>query len=162
MRNHSQMMLQLMPKVMHMLQIAQPVKSGRLELTGSFYQQLEALSSEQRSGTKTRGKLLKIDLAEGEEVKLIEVAGGPLTFGDGLALLSPTKLVVAGNPSDRLVESSDGWETASLDSSQLHNHHRIHQELRLLFSDSESIQSRAEAAVLLKQLNFPVCTALSI
>jgi hypothetical protein len=29
-----------------------------------------------------------------------------------------------------------------------------------LFSDSESIQARAEAAVLLKQLDFPVCTAL--
>ncbi|CAN6561573.1 unnamed protein product [Malus baccata var. baccata] len=60
------------------------------------------------------GKLLKIDLAKGEEVKLIEVAGGPLTFGDGLELLSPTKVVVAGNPSGRLVESSDGWETASV------------------------------------------------
>ncbi|XP_068339272.1 vacuolar protein sorting-associated protein 51 homolog isoform X2 [Pyrus communis] len=31
-----------------------------------------------------------------------------------------------------------------------------------LFSDSESVQARAEAAVLLKQLDFPVCTALSI
>ncbi|KAB2605087.1 hypothetical protein D8674_004804 [Pyrus ussuriensis x Pyrus communis] len=60
------------------------------------------------------GKLLKIDLAKGEEVKLIEVAGGPLTFGDGRALLSPTKLVVAGNPSGRLVASSNGWETASV------------------------------------------------
>lgn len=29
-----------------------------------------------------------------------------------------------------------------------------------LFSDSESIQARAEAAVLLKQLDFPVCTVL--
>ncbi|XWS31823.1 hypothetical protein CRYUN_Cryun23aG0109400 [Craigia yunnanensis] len=60
------------------------------------------------------GNLLKIDLAKGEEVKLIEVAGGPLAFGDGLELISPTKLVVAGNPSGRLVESSDGWETASV------------------------------------------------
>ena len=60
------------------------------------------------------GNLFKIDLAKGEEVKLIKVAGGPLTFGDGLELLSPTKLVVAGQPSARLVESSDGWETASL------------------------------------------------
>lgn len=60
------------------------------------------------------GNLLKIDLTKGEEVKLIEVAGGPLAFGDGLELISPTKLVVAGNPSGRLVESSDGWETASV------------------------------------------------
>uniref|UniRef100_A0A2P2LK85 Vacuolar protein sorting-associated protein 51 homolog isoform X4 n=1 Tax=Rhizophora mucronata TaxID=61149 RepID=A0A2P2LK85_RHIMU len=29
-----------------------------------------------------------------------------------------------------------------------------------LFSDSESIQARAEAAMLLKQLDFPVCIAL--
>lgn len=62
------------------------------------------------------GNLLKIDLSKGEEVvKAVKVAGGPLTFGDGLELLSPTKLVVAGsNPSARLVVSSDGWETASL------------------------------------------------
>ncbi|BFG43439.1 hypothetical protein CerSpe_297130 [Prunus speciosa] len=60
------------------------------------------------------GKLFKIDLAKGEEVKLITVVGGPLTFGDGLELLSPTKIIVAGNPSARLVESSDGWETASV------------------------------------------------
>ncbi|KAJ7973059.1 Calcium-dependent phosphotriesterase superfamily protein [Quillaja saponaria] len=59
------------------------------------------------------GNLFKIDVAK-EEVKLIKIAGGPLFFGDGLELLSPTKLVVAGNPSGRLVESSDGWETASL------------------------------------------------
>ena len=59
------------------------------------------------------GNLLKMDLAKGEEVKLIKVAGGPLSFGDGLELLSPTKLVVAGQGA-RLVESSDGWETASL------------------------------------------------
>uniref|UniRef100_A0A2N9ILW5 SMP-30/Gluconolactonase/LRE-like region domain-containing protein n=1 Tax=Fagus sylvatica TaxID=28930 RepID=A0A2N9ILW5_FAGSY len=60
------------------------------------------------------GNLFKIDLANGEEVKFIKVIGGPLTFGDGLELISPTKLVVAGNPSGRLVESSDGWETASI------------------------------------------------
>ncbi|MBA0652852.1 hypothetical protein Goklo_020078, partial [Gossypium klotzschianum] len=61
------------------------------------------------------GNLFKIDLAIGDEVKLIEVAGGPLAFGDGLELISPTKLVVAaGNPSGRLVESTDGWETASV------------------------------------------------
>ncbi|KAK2649667.1 hypothetical protein Ddye_017156 [Dipteronia dyeriana] len=60
------------------------------------------------------GNLLKIDLAKGEEVKLIEVSGGALALGDGIELLSPTKLVVAGNPTARLVESYDGWRTASV------------------------------------------------
>ncbi|XP_027366809.1 uncharacterized protein LOC113873048 [Abrus precatorius] len=60
------------------------------------------------------GNLFKVDLTKGEEVKLIKVKGGSLTFGDGLELLSPTKLVVAGNPSGRLVESSDGWNTVSV------------------------------------------------
>lgn len=61
------------------------------------------------------GNIFKIDVAKGgEEVKVVDVAGGPLTFGDGLELLSPTKLVVAGNPSGRLVESLDGWQSASV------------------------------------------------
>ncbi|KAF5741525.1 hypothetical protein HS088_TW10G00525 [Tripterygium wilfordii] len=59
------------------------------------------------------GNLYKIDIAKGNEVKLIPV-NGSLIFGDGMELLSPTKLVVAGNPTGRLVESSDGWETASV------------------------------------------------
>lgn len=72
------------------------------------------------------GNLFKIDLAKGEEVKLINVVGGPLTFGDGLELISPTKLVVAGNsPSARLVESSDGWETASVASKFSGPRHRL-------------------------------------
>lgn len=61
------------------------------------------------------GKLFKVDLAKGEDqVKVIEVNGGSLRLGDGIELLSPTRLVVAGNPSARLVESTDGWETASV------------------------------------------------
>lgn len=60
------------------------------------------------------GNLFKIDLTKGEEVKLVKLAGRPLYFGDGLELVSPNKLVVAGNPSGRLVESSDGWNTASV------------------------------------------------
>ncbi|XP_061338448.1 uncharacterized protein LOC133285254 [Gastrolobium bilobum] len=60
------------------------------------------------------GNLFKIDLTKGEEVNIIKVEGGPLYFGDGLELLTSTKLVVAGNPSARLVESSDGWNTASV------------------------------------------------
>ncbi|KAK9930695.1 hypothetical protein M0R45_027724 [Rubus argutus] len=60
------------------------------------------------------GNLFKIDISKGDEVKQIKVVGGSLTFGDGLELLSPTQLVVAGNPSGRLVDSTDGWETASV------------------------------------------------
>ncbi|KAJ4843044.1 hypothetical protein Tsubulata_0937513 [Turnera subulata] len=60
------------------------------------------------------GNLYKVDITKGDEVKLIKVTGGSLFFGDGLELLSPTELVVAGNPSARLVKSSDGWETASV------------------------------------------------
>ncbi|KAK3415387.1 hypothetical protein EUGRSUZ_H01012 [Eucalyptus grandis] len=61
------------------------------------------------------GKLFKIDVTNGgEEVKVIDVLGGPLRMGDGLELLSPTKLVVAGKPSGTLVESLDGWQSASV------------------------------------------------
>lgn len=60
------------------------------------------------------GNLYKIDLKKGEEIKLVKIVSGSLKFGDGLELLSPNKLVVAGKPSGRLVESSDGWETASV------------------------------------------------
>lgn len=71
------------------------------------------------------GNLLKIDLTKGEEVKAIKVKGGTLCFGDGLELFSPTKLVVAGNPSGRLVESSDGWNTASVVGTFLGPMHRL-------------------------------------
>lgn len=65
------------------------------------------------------GNLLKIDLSKSNEeeyqVKLIKVEGGPLTLGDGLELVSKTKLVVAAkHPTARLVRSLDGWETASV------------------------------------------------
>ncbi|CAK8572714.1 unnamed protein product [Lathyrus sativus] len=61
------------------------------------------------------GNLFKIDLKNGDEVKIVKVNGGPLYFGDGLELLSPDKVVVAGStPSGRLVESLDGWNTASV------------------------------------------------
>lgn len=63
------------------------------------------------------GNLFKIEIGngKGEEIKLIKIEGGPLSSGDGMELLSPTKLAVAGHyPSARLVESCDGWETASV------------------------------------------------
>ncbi|CAL9223228.1 unnamed protein product [Arabidopsis halleri] len=63
------------------------------------------------------GYLYKIDLTNGDvsnQVTVIDVSGGTLRFGDGLELLSPTKIVVAGSSSSKLVESSDGWRTASV------------------------------------------------
>ncbi|CAF1874465.1 unnamed protein product [Brassica oleracea] len=64
------------------------------------------------------GFLYKIDLTgdgdDGNKVTVIEVNGGTLRFGDGLELLSPTKIVVAGSPSAKLIESSDGWQTATV------------------------------------------------
>ncbi|XP_009604953.1 uncharacterized protein [Nicotiana tomentosiformis] len=59
------------------------------------------------------GNLYKIEIAKGDEVKLVKINGGSLKFGDGMELLSSTKLVVAGNPT-RLVESSDDWESCSI------------------------------------------------
>ncbi|KAG5395480.1 hypothetical protein IGI04_017294 [Brassica rapa subsp. trilocularis] len=59
------------------------------------------------------GLLYKIDLTD-DKVTVVEVTGGTLRFGDGLELLSPTKIVVAGSPSARLVKSSDGWRTATV------------------------------------------------
>ncbi|CAN8285886.1 unnamed protein product [Cochlearia groenlandica] len=60
------------------------------------------------------GYLYKIDLNNNDTVTVIDVVGGTLRFGDGLELLSPTKIVVAGNPSAKLIESLDGWRTASV------------------------------------------------
>ncbi|XP_073150101.1 uncharacterized protein [Henckelia pumila] len=59
------------------------------------------------------GNLFKIEIGKGDEVKLVNVIGGSIKFGDGLELLSSTKLVVAANPS-KLLESSDDWETAGV------------------------------------------------
>ncbi|KAJ4957086.1 hypothetical protein NE237_013869 [Protea cynaroides] len=63
------------------------------------------------------GNLFKIEhLGDQEElqVKLVKLVAGSLIFGDGMELLSPTNLVVAGTPSGRLVESVDDWETAKV------------------------------------------------
>ncbi|KAF7152782.1 hypothetical protein RHSIM_Rhsim01G0291100 [Rhododendron simsii] len=70
------------------------------------------------------GNLYKVEIEKGDDVKLIEVEGGPLSFGDGLELLSPTRLVVAGNPS-RLVESSNDWETAKVIGKSKGQSHRL-------------------------------------
>lgn len=64
------------------------------------------------------GNLYKIDNLKGKQevVKLVKlVGGGSLRFGDGMELVSATRLVVAStHPSARLVESTDGWETAKV------------------------------------------------
>jgi len=52
------------------------------------------------------GYLYKIDLTNGDvsnQVSVIDVSGGTLRFGDGLELLSPTKIVVAGKSLTSLV-----------------------------------------------------------
>ncbi|KAL8159083.1 hypothetical protein V2J09_000620 [Rumex salicifolius] len=61
------------------------------------------------------GLLYKIEGLEDEEgkevVKVVE--GVKLRFGDGIELVSRTRLVVAAShPSARLVESTNGWESA--------------------------------------------------
>jgi len=58
------------------------------------------------------GKLFKVHPGT-EEVKLVKVKGS-LFMGDGLEILSPTKIVVAGAVATRQVESSDDWETATV------------------------------------------------
>ena len=72
------------------------------------------------------GDLFKIDLESGRgesravSVKRVGISArgkrwGVLNFADGMELLSPTKLVVAGNPSASVFESADGlWDTAYL------------------------------------------------
>ncbi|CAL1357832.1 unnamed protein product [Linum trigynum] len=70
------------------------------------------------------GNLFKIRLPD-VSVVLVHVEGS-LAFGDGMELLSPTQLVVAGSsPSARLVESSDGWETAKVVGSFKGPSHRL-------------------------------------
>ncbi|XP_058083603.1 uncharacterized protein LOC131231436 [Magnolia sinica] len=59
------------------------------------------------------GYLFKIDVVK-EEISTVEIVKGSLSMGDGLDLLSPTQIVVAGTPSGRLVESLDGWDTAKV------------------------------------------------
>lgn len=70
------------------------------------------------------GQLFKID-TKTEEVKPVRVAGS-LLMGDGMELLSPTKLVVAGTfPSARIVESFDDWETAAVTARYVGPLHRV-------------------------------------
>jgi len=68
------------------------------------------------------GDLFKVD-PKTETVRVVKVRGS-LRQGDGLELLSPTRLVVAGMP-NRLVESSDDWETASVSGQYVGPIHRV-------------------------------------
>ncbi|KAL8527217.1 hypothetical protein ACS0TY_005191 [Phlomoides rotata] len=58
------------------------------------------------------GNLFKVEIGNGDLVKLVKQPDGTM-IGDGLELLSPTRLVFAGNPSG-LMESLDDWETARI------------------------------------------------
>lgn len=58
------------------------------------------------------GRLFKV-YPETEEVRVVKVKGS-LYMGDGLELISPEKIVVAGVGVTRLVTSSDDWETATV------------------------------------------------
>jgi hypothetical protein len=68
------------------------------------------------------GDLFKVDPVTGS-VRVVNVRGS-LKQGDGLELLSPMRLAVAGMPS-RLVESTDDWETASVMGRYVGPMHRI-------------------------------------
>ncbi|XP_072998192.1 uncharacterized protein [Typha latifolia] len=68
------------------------------------------------------GDLFKINLKT-EVVSVVKVEGS-LSRGDGLLLVSPTKLVIAGTPS-REAESSDDWATAKVTGRYIGPMHRI-------------------------------------
>jgi sugar lactone lactonase YvrE len=68
------------------------------------------------------GDLFKVD-PKAETVRVVKVQGS-LRRGDGLELLSATRLVVAGMPS-RLVDSSDDWETARVTGQYVGPIHRV-------------------------------------
>ncbi|KAM0892996.1 hypothetical protein ACQ4PT_025389 [Festuca glaucescens] len=70
----------------------------------------------------TGGDLFKVDPKTGA-VSVVKVLGS-LKRGDGLELLSPTRLAVAGMPT-RLVDSSDDWETARVTGRYVGPAHRV-------------------------------------
>ncbi|KAI3773205.1 hypothetical protein L6452_04409 [Arctium lappa] len=64
-------------------------------------------------GHTIAGLLFKVEINNDNKVTLVKV-DARLTVADGLELLSPTKLVVAGANGVKLVESNDDWATASV------------------------------------------------
>ncbi|XP_028555247.1 uncharacterized protein LOC110108330 [Dendrobium catenatum] len=69
------------------------------------------------------GYLFKVDIKT-EDVRVVQVTGS-LLLGDGLELLSQTKLVVAGTPSARILESFDDWNTATVTERYIGPLHRL-------------------------------------
>eukprot|EP01018_Ginkgo_biloba_P009607 Gb_05008 [translate_table: standard] len=69
------------------------------------------------------GAIFKTSL-DGMDVSVVNVSS-PMVLGDGLALLSPEKLVVVGTPSTRLLESRDGWKSAQLTHRYVGAMHRL-------------------------------------
>ncbi|KAI3679098.1 hypothetical protein L6452_38406 [Arctium lappa] len=59
------------------------------------------------------GNLFKVEINNDNKVTVVKIEGS-LAIADGLELLSPTKLVVAGANGVKLVESNDDWETAAI------------------------------------------------
>ncbi|KAL8191975.1 hypothetical protein R6Q57_028096 [Mikania cordata] len=59
------------------------------------------------------GNLFKVEIKNDNKVTLVNL-DNRLTVADGLELLSPTKLVVAGANGVKLVESTDNWLTGSV------------------------------------------------
>jgi len=69
------------------------------------------------------GTIFKSSL-DGVDVSVVNISSS-MFLGDGLALLSPEKLVVVGNPSARLLESRDGWKSAQLTHRYVGPMHRL-------------------------------------
>ncbi|KAG6495657.1 uncharacterized protein LOC121992448 [Zingiber officinale] len=69
------------------------------------------------------GHLFRVNTTT-EEVTVVQVRGS-LLMGDGMELISPNKLVIAGTPSARVIESFDGWETANVTAWYIGPMHRI-------------------------------------
>ncbi|KVH94495.1 uncharacterized protein LOC112518246 [Cynara cardunculus var. scolymus] len=59
------------------------------------------------------GYLFKVEINKDNQVSVVKIDDS-LAIADGLELLSPTKLVVAGANGVKLVESNDDWETAAI------------------------------------------------
>ncbi|KAL4572180.1 hypothetical protein LXL04_018949 [Taraxacum kok-saghyz] len=59
------------------------------------------------------GSLFKVEIKNDNKVTVVKVDGS-LSIADGMEILSPTKLVVAGANGVKLVESKDDWVTASV------------------------------------------------
>lgn len=69
------------------------------------------------------GAIFKSSL-DGGDVSVVNISS-PMFMGDGLALLSPEKMVVVASLSTRLLESRDGWKSAQLTHRYVGPMHRL-------------------------------------